>query len=119
MIQQLAAWVDLKSPGGPYPPTDDEHVFIDLAAILDGVPELANLSLQDRRAAAAKIMFALSFGDPNDDSVPGGPHIIRRQAEWILTEDGAAPLADPQSVSAALHATADAIELADLTRSQR
>lgn len=112
MIQQLASGVGMDNTPG------DPTLFAEIAAAVDSVPGMASLSVPDRRAAAAAIMMDLSWGDPNNEEVPGGPHIIRRRAEWVLTSVGRGQLADPKGVSAALHAAADALELTELTGGQ-
>lgn len=112
MIGQLAAGVGMD--GGP----DDPMLFPEIQAVVDSVPALARLTLTDRRHAAVAILADLCWGDPHNEHVPGGPHIIRRRAEWVLTSAGRGQLADPQEVSAALHAAADALELAELTGGQ-
>ena len=113
MIQQLAASARMDNI------PDDPTLSSEIATIVDSVPGLAALSEADRRAATGALMVDIMWGDPDNEAVPGGPHIVRRRAEWVLTAAGRAPLADPQAVSDALHATADALELADLMRGKR
>lgn len=109
MIQQLAASAGMTTASDP-------TLWSEIAAVADSVPELAALSVADRRAAMGTVMVDLNWGDPEDDAVPGGPHIIRRRAEKILAPNGRGPLADPQRVAEALCAAADAFELADLSK---
>lgn len=110
MILQLAAGVGVD--GGP----DDPTLFTEIQSVLDSVPTLTALSLADRRAAAGAILADLFWGDANNEDVPGGPHVIRRRAEWVLTPQGRQPLRDPRGVSRALNDAADALELDELTR---